>query len=376
MSDSTYDVCVIGAGPAGCSAAYQLSQSGLSVLLIDKSEFPRVKPCAGGVTIKSIQALPYAITPVIRRICRNIVIGNGQTKKTMFSGKSPLCAMTIRSEFDTFCLQKTIERGVIFEVHSKIVSIETTDQHIEIKTSRSIIFAKYLLGADGVNSTVRKLTNVFSDIKKATAVEGKVYLSESQMPDLEIDFGYVKNGYGWIFPKHDHINIGLYSYNPEEKLGRSRLEEYTKAKFPGYYLKEIEGFQMGISTQKYIPKSSNIFLIGDAAGLVDSLLGEGIFNAIKSGQLVAEAIINATKDGSSALQNFSLQLEKLQKDLDICQNSADWFYNNLKKGYFALTTMPVKYCLLKGFASGLTFGQTKKGFLRLFFIKSPISKLS
>jgi geranylgeranyl reductase family protein len=375
MSDSTYDVCVIGAGPAGCSAAYQLSQNGLSVLLIDKSEFPRIKPCAGGITIKSIQALPYAITPVIKRICRNIVIGNGQTKKTLFSSKSPLCAMTIRSEFDAFCLQKTIERGAAFEVHSKIVSIETTGHHIEIKTSRSVIFAKYLLGADGVNSTVRKLTNVFSDLKKATAVEGKVYLSESQMPDLEIDFGYVKNGYGWIFPKHDHVNIGLYSYSPNEKLGRSRLEEYAKAKFPEYNLKEIEGFQMGINTQKYIPKSPNIFLIGDAAGLVDSLLGEGIFNALKSGQLVAEAIINATKDGSSALQNYSLQLEKLQKELDICQNSADWFYNNLKKGYFALTTMPVKYCLMKGFASGLTFGQTKKGFLRLFFIKSPISKL-
>lgn len=375
MNDSTYDVCVIGAGPAGCSAAYQLSQNGLSVLMIDKSEFPRLKPCAGGITIKSIEALPYAITPVIKRICRNIVIGNGQTKKTLFRSKSPLCAMTIRSEFDAFCLQKTIERGAAFEVHSKIVSIETTGQHIEIKTSRSVIFAKYLLGADGVHSTVRKLTNVFSDLKKATAVEGKVYLSESQMPDLEIDFGYVKNGYGWIFPKHDHVNIGLYSYSPHEKLGRSRLEEYAKAKFPEYNLTEIEGFQMGINTQKYIPKSPNIFLIGDAAGLVDSLLGEGIFNALKSGQLVAEAIINATKDGSSALQNFGLQLEKLQKDLDICQKSADWFYNNLKKGYFALTTMPVKYCLLKGFASGLTFGQTKKNFLRLFFINSPISKL-
>lgn len=375
MDNSTYDVCIIGAGPAGCSAAYLLSESGLSVLLIDKSEFPRSKPCAGGITIKSIQALPYSITPVVKRICRNIVIGIGENKKTLFSGKSPLCAMTIRSEFDTFCLQKTVEMGAIFEVHSKILSIENDENYIKVNTSKSAIYAKYLLGADGVNSTVRKLTNVFSDLKKATAIEGKIYLPESQMPDLEIDFGYVKNGYGWIFPKHDHVNIGLYTYNQDEKLSRKRLEEYAKTKFETYPLEEIEGFQMGLNTQKYIPKSPNIFLVGDAAGLVDSLLGEGIFNAIKSGQFAAQAIINATKYGTSALKYFSRHLEELQKDLDTCQNSADWFYNNLKKGYFALTILPVKYCLLKGFASGLTFGETKKGFLKLFFIKSPISKI-
>jgi flavin-dependent dehydrogenase len=132
---------------------------------------------------------------------------------------------------------------------------------------------------------------------------------------------------------------------------------------------------MGLNTNKYIPKSPNIFLIGDAAGLVDSLLGEGIFNAIKSGQFAAQAIINATKFGTSAQRYFSEHLEKFQKDLDVCQNTADWFYNNLKKGYFALTTLPVKYCLLKGFASGLSFGETKKGFLKLLFLKSPVSKI-
>ena len=83
-----FDVIIVGAGPSGCSAAYDLSEYGLSVLLIDKSEFPRLKPCGGGITIKTLKALRYSIKPIIKNVCYDLVVGKGIEKSSQTrSGK-------------------------------------------------------------------------------------------------------------------------------------------------------------------------------------------------------------------------------------------------------------------------------------------------
>jgi len=88
-----YDVVIVGAGPAGCSAAFDLCSYKKSVLLIDKVAFPRVKPCAGGLTIKTLKALRYSVKPIIRRVCNNLIIGKGLAFSAIqnpFSARSPV----------------------------------------------------------------------------------------------------------------------------------------------------------------------------------------------------------------------------------------------------------------------------------------------
>src|SRR4051812_18648445 len=108
------DVIVIGAGPAGCAAAYDLVSSGLTVLLLDKKSFPRLKPCAGAITIKTLKALRYPILPVIRHVCNDFRVGLKMDRTDLFRSRFPVAAMTVRSEFDAYCLAQCIRRGASF----------------------------------------------------------------------------------------------------------------------------------------------------------------------------------------------------------------------------------------------------------------------
>ena len=354
-----YDVVIVGAGPAGCSAAYDLCSCKKSVLLIDKVAFPRVKPCAGGLTIKTLKALRYSVRPIIKRVCHDMVVGKGLEKTTLFKSAHPVCAMSVRSEFDHYCLKKTLEIGADFKMVGKIKAITSFDDRVEIATNIGTIQSKYLIGADGANSLVRKLSGLFPQVRKGIAIEAKVFFGKEDLPQMEFDFGAVKQGYGWLFPKDDHVNVGIYSNSLSNKLTKKSLEKYAKIKLGNCQLDHVVGHYIGLGGGNYTPEADRIFLIGDAAGLVDPLLGEGIYNAIKSGQNAAEAIFYGLK-GGSALTVFQQKMQTIKRDVQICAHSAGWFYKLPSLGYFALTFPTTRYLLMKGFAMGLTFNETKK----------------
>src|SRR5689334_20572911 len=113
MSNLSFDVLIVGAGPGGCAAAFDLAGLGISVALLDRT-LPRSKPCAGGLTIKTLRALRYSVAPVIREVCTHALVGQEFRSRVRLSVGRPLCAMTVRADFDDFCREATIRRGVPF----------------------------------------------------------------------------------------------------------------------------------------------------------------------------------------------------------------------------------------------------------------------
>src|SRR5258708_22638867 len=107
----TYDAMIVGAGPAGCAAAYDLAARGRSVLLLDRRRFPRVKPCAGALTLKALAALRYSVRPVIRYVADSMWMGRRLEERVLFRSRYPVCALTVRAELDDYCLRPTIARG-------------------------------------------------------------------------------------------------------------------------------------------------------------------------------------------------------------------------------------------------------------------------
>ena len=101
-----YDAIIVGAGPAGCAAAYDLASDGHSVLLVDKHEFPREKACGGGLTVKTLKSLRYSVAPVIRHVSHDLVVGYQTNREVAFPNPYPICAMVVRAEFDEYCLTK------------------------------------------------------------------------------------------------------------------------------------------------------------------------------------------------------------------------------------------------------------------------------
>ncbi len=371
-----FDVIIVGAGPSGCSAAYDLKTFGLSVLLIDKTEFPRLKPCGGGITIKTLQALRYSIKPVIKEVCFDLVVGKGTDKSALFKSKNPICAMTVREEFDQFCLSKTLERQIEFRVIDNIKSITENESFVELETGSGILKSKFIIGADGANSIVRKLTNLFPEIIKGLAIEGQVFMPKEKLPKMEFDFGAAKFGYGWLFPKGDHVNVGLYTNDTKFKINKEAVQEYANKKLGNVELKHVVGHYIGLNGSKYSQNSNRVFLIGDAAGFVDPLLGEGIYNAIVSGQTVAKAINAEISENESAKNIYQKEIKVIQKDLRAGYTSALWFYKYPALGFRFLTFRPTEYFLMKGFAAGKTFSYAQNKSFRLFLDKiKPVQSL-
>lgn len=363
-----YDVVIIGAGPAGCAAAYDLCANQRQVLLLDKNEFPREKACAGGLTPKTLKALRYSVAPVVKRICSQMVVGKGQHRKAPFNSPHPICAMTVRSRFDAFCLEKTIKRGAYFQVAKTIDDIEETSTHVDIHTSIGTIRSKYLIGADGVNSRVRRLTQTFDGITKGFAIAGIVPIDNAAQKEMELNFDGAISGYGWVFPKSDHANVGLYSSIGSQKLSKKKLIQFAKSRFGADVLERIRGYPIGTGGWNYRPTDNRIILAGDAAGMADPLLGEGIFYAVKSGQMAALAVDQGLSEGSEIGNVYNDHISNIKKDLMVGYRTAQWFYRYPGLGYTAMTFSPIKYALLKGFAMGWTMSKIIKQFYRIPFV--------
>src|ERR1700728_2996446 len=151
-----FKTIVVGAGPAGCAAAYDLAVAAREVVLIDKCEFPRLKPCAGALTTKTVNALPFDVTPVVRRTCSEMKLALKDANRT-FTNHQPIAAMTVRQEFDQFFLDRCIARGVEFKAGHRVTGLARDSGGWIVATNLGSFRGRFLIGADGANSQVRQL---------------------------------------------------------------------------------------------------------------------------------------------------------------------------------------------------------------------------
>ncbi len=363
------DVLIVGAGPAGCGAAFDLCQDGLSVLLVDKAAFPRVKPCAGALTIKTLKTLRYDVAPVVQRICHRFKAGLRLDPPAVFPSRYPIAAMTDRAEFDAFCLRRCMEEGVRFQKISTIQSIERNHSGWELRTVDCTLQGRFLIGADGTNSRVRRLLGLPRLVPRGFAIETSVSTFDAETFDMQMDFGVVDHGYGWIFPKRDHLNIGLFTLHNSIPKAARRLDAYCETRLG---CRPNGPFHMAAIPcgGRYGPPACgpNALLAGDAAGFVDPLLGEGIYNAVRSGQIAADAIRDVIRHGENT---YHRRLREITRDLNGATHDSQWFYRRLDRGYRYLTFRPVRYCLMKGMALGLNWRRTKRFCPLLPLMKPP-----
>lgn len=365
------DVIVVGAGQAGAACALDLAHAGLDVLLLDRREFPRFKACAGGVTVKALRRYRFSLGPVIRQAESAMRVSMYLKRETTLQAPAPICAMTVRTELDELCFRQALAAGARFRQVGPLRSIGEGEDGVSVTLeSGEVLRARYLVGADGAHSQVRKLTGGFVPDRTAVAMEGIVQLPAGvPLPPLTFDFGVVGQGYGWVFPKGDHVNVGIYTRRPEEvAFSKDQLRDYVQRRLgvSGEAIEHLVGFPIGTGGEYYQPASERVFLVGDAAGMAEALLGEGIHNAVLTGQMAANAIVLALANNTSARALYDDYSAIVREDIHNCRRLGQLFYKFLPISYGLLRHV-VADTLTNGFAAGMT----TTGCKRAFFTRKP-----
>lgn len=293
VSETEPTIAIVGAGVAGSFLAWNLALRGFKVQVFDHS-VPREKPCGGGISPLAFKRFPMLsnlkFSKNVVRKYKFVAGNNAQVERTL---REPL-TIASRLEFDSELLNQAVENGAEF-FKRKVRRIKFLKKGIVIGSGSDEKRADIVIGADGVSSAVR--SKVTSRIPSHSILPIFGYYIKGLTDDkIIIKCFEDMYGYLWAFPRKDHISIGIGGYlNSHEKEDlRDRLEKFIEENFPNALQKEKwVGFIPIINSTKFydVPFSGeNWLLIGDAAGQVNPITGEGIIYALLSAELAVQAI--------------------------------------------------------------------------------------
>lgn len=298
------DVLVVGAGPAGSSTAIHLARAGARVLLVDKARFPRDKPCGGGLTGRALKRIPVDPSPVVERDVDRFELRLRYGASFARSHSEPLIRMTQRRRLDMFLAEHAAEAGAELRDGTRVEVTEVAEDGVSARVGDEVVRAEVLVGADGANGVVARAAEVGAEIVRGVALEGNVSL-DALAGDYErtavIELVVVPGGYGWVFPKGDHANLGVGGWGSEgprlrDHLGRLAHEHGVSPDD----LTDVRGHRLPMRQLGTRAGKGRVLLVGDAAGLVDPLSGDGMYEAFVSARLAADAVLTDDLEGYTA----------------------------------------------------------------------------
>lgn len=301
-------VAVLGGGPAGAHAAEKLAASGLETILIDE-KLAWEKPCGGGITYKAYEKYPYLFennTP--KKIVTESYIGAHKAPSVKLELNQPLLIFS-RKEFNQMMLDRAEKAGAQLE-KERITSIEELSSGWKLQTKSGAIEADYMVVATGARNPLREVGTQWTP--EDTMVALGYYIPSSQ-EHIDIQFLDRLEGYIWIFPRAGHLSAGICGRGETAQQLRLRLERYLDEKGINWKQGQLYAHMLPSLSRKHW-RTNRVagrrwMAVGDAAGLVDPITGEGIYYALRSGDLASQVITAATFDPATASTLYRGRIE-------------------------------------------------------------------
>ena len=348
-----YDVIVVGAGPAGSTTAYRLARAGARVCLLDRARFPRDKPCGGGLTLRAVRELPFSVEPVVEDRVHTLELGLRYGRRWSRCADEPLVLMTQRRRLDAFLADQAAVAGVEFRDGAKVTAV---DPRGAVTLAGERLEADVVVGADGANGVTARSLGLPAH-EHGVALEGNVGYSHASRERFGgravVELGAVPGGYAWVFPKVDHVNVGVGGWQSEGPRLRERLRELCAAfEIDEAEVRELRGHRLPMRGATRRPVEQRVLLVGDAAGLVDPLSGDGMYEAFVSGRLATEATLELLGGGAASLEPYATQFAATFAPLETVSWRAKLAFERFPGLAFRLATMNLSWRLFQSVVRG------------------------
>lgn len=317
----SYDVLVVGMGPAGATAAYELSRAGMSVLGLEKQMHPRYKVCGGGLSVRIDQILESDFKAVVEHTVYGIQFTYGGEEPFLIESPRPIAYMVMRDRFDHLLVEKARRAGAEVHEDERAVGFLQLPEGVEVITDRGRYRTKVLIGADGANSIVAQRLFPTRRLRRMPTLESEIGIGQAPVYPGEgkilIDLGATACGYAWIFPKKERLSIGVAEFRGKAASPKGVFDRFVRDEkglasmdVPQPYGHPLPLYSSGSAMAPVGLVRHRALLVGDAGHLVDPLFGEGIYYAVLSGQMAAASVLGSFRDQRRTLLDYELAVTR------------------------------------------------------------------
>jgi len=391
-----YDVVIVGAGPAGSTAAKYLAEQGIPVVLIDKAEFPREKLCGGGLPTRVQKRFPY-IKPFIDSISYgSITYSSSLRYKHHLVKERPMLMNVLRKDFDNGLVNLAVKAGATFLGGKTVIDVSIKQNNASVLLDDGqTIETQAVIGCDGTRSVVADKTNLSKKLETLCIA----LVQEQPLTPKQLDKYFTKKrlvhlfikaqgiaGYAWMFPKKNCVNIGIGEFQsaiPKSKPKTPLKETYEAfiavLKEKGLLPEDFPVENLKGAVLPIFPLENTygdcVILCGDAAGFINPITGEGIYYAMASGQIAATVIADGLKVKDLRKQFLSryqiLWNDDFGKDLKLLGRFNNQWGKNSEK-IVRLLTRDKKFAqLIIGVTGGqISFSKNKNALIMRFIYAS------
>lgn len=356
MHPNQYDVVIVGAGPAGATAAFYLAQQGIQVALLDKATFPREKTCGDGLTPRAINVLDdLGLLPALLQDgCKmneaTVFAPNGTPVTTQMPNREQTPAIMLaipRIKLDNLILQKAVAAGANLMEGVNIQNVEIQDAGVTVvgRQNRKVIRVngRIVIIAVGASMGLLKRIGILKESPSLT-LAARTYYEDVVGLNGRFEFyfeGIPLPGYGWVFPLSDTTaNIGAGVFEIRRKGNKKQTAQAVLDQFiqipkmqqmlaNAKQIGPVRGYPIRTDFAHAPTYAQNLILVGEAAGLVNPLTGEGVDYALESGKIAAHQLLDmfATNDFSPAkFANYDKKLrDHFHEQMLFCERIRDWY---------------------------------------------------
>ncbi len=332
-------VAVLGGGPAGSFTAERLARAGLQTVLLDE-KLAWEKPCGGGLTYKAYHEYPFLIendTP--KKFVQDTYLSAPKAGAAARLGLSQPLVIYSRYDLNRMLLERAENAGAQLE-KERVLGVERKDQGWLIRTRKGTIDADFVVVATGARNSLR---NVGTEWTASDTMYALGYFVPSCQDHIDIQFLPGLEGYIWVFPRCGHLSVGICGKGEPAQSLRARLERYMEEKglgckdasFYGHVLPSLEAK----AWRNNRVAGEGWLAVGDAGGLVDPITGEGIYYAIRSGDLASQVVLNESHSLADKAQEY---IGLLRRDFAMDLEFGAALAKRVFLGRFLFNTVPAR----------------------------------